>query len=119
MDAVVLKITTRGTGSPLIIKIDRDRTRLGRAYDNDTIISDPFVAAHQFELVKFDGAYRLRIIEPINPVFLNHMLVDQTHCLLTPGDSVMVGRTRIELLRADSEVAPTKHQFMSSWQLSS
>ncbi len=110
---------TRGDSSASISKISDQRTRLGRAYDNDVIISDPFVAAHQFELVKLEEHYQLNITESANPVFRNHKLLESESCVLNPGDSVVVGKTRIDMLRADANVAPTKQQFMSSWQLSS
>ena len=110
---------TRGDSSASISKITDGRTRLGRAYDNDVIISDPFVAAHQFELVKLEENYQLNITESANPVLRNHKLVEGEGCVLAPGDSIVVGKSRIDMLRADADVAPTKQQFMSSWRLSS
>lgn len=120
MDKLILKITTRGERVGAVYKHGDAKSLngellIGRAYDNDVIVDDSFVAAHQFRIRVEDSGVKVEIIDPVNPIFINGRLIETPSRMAKIGDIVSVGRTQIALLTEHSEVAPTRQQFVSSW----
>jgi cytochrome P450 / NADPH-cytochrome P450 reductase len=70
--------------------------RIGRAPDNDIVVSDPGVSHYHAELRPEAGAYRLVDLDSRNGIFVNEQRV--TAALLSEGDLVGVGSTTFRLV---------------------
>jgi len=115
MEKIIFKISTKGERYGGVHKVDSTSVSLGRAYDNDIIIEDVFISPHQLQLIFHEDVINLEILDAVNPVFINHRLVESDSCLIRPGDSISIGRTQIEVLTEHSVISPTRQQFMSCW----
>jgi hypothetical protein len=81
---------------------------VGRAYDNDVIVDDPFVDAHALHITASeDGAIVVRDLGTTNGVFASDGTRLGESVSLHAGDVLRMGRTRIRVMRADSPVPPT------------
>lgn len=76
--------------------------RIGRAYDNDLIIDDPFVAPHHAML---EGQQELLLssVETRNGIVINKRCVAQAE--IQPHTEIRLGHTRLRVRRADHPVA--------------
>ena len=117
MDKLILTISKKGERSPALYKLDAGDIAIGRAYDNDIIIDDPYVSPHQFRLVHDDGDIRLEVVDEINPILVNNKVSDETSFVMKVGEILSVGKTQLQLLSEDTDVAKTKQQFMSKWPM--
>lgn len=115
MGKLIVKISSRGERSPGVFKFHEHELTVGRAYDNDVVIEDPFLSPHQFRLTHEMDHVLVEVIDSVNPVFVNQRLLEGTSCVLSPGEMMSVGRTQIRVFAQDAQLAPTKRQFMSSW----
>lgn len=70
-----------------------ERTTLGRAADNDLVISDPKVSRHHAEVVRSPEGFVLRDLGSTNGTFVNGRKVSER--LLVPGDTIVLGDTRL------------------------
>ncbi len=66
MDQLILEVQTSGLHH--YYPVNSGTTRVGRAYDNDIILSDPTIAPHHFELVTSDESIVIRNLAEVNPL---------------------------------------------------
>jgi hypothetical protein len=107
MAALILEIRDR-RGSALH-RIERQVTRIGRAYDNDIILTDPSVSPHHCVIRRdAEGRMILQSIADENGIRLGNRRVDQVE--LDGGDIVTLdlGRTQVRLFDDSQPVAPTR-----------
>lgn len=100
MEPLILEIKTRGLHQYHVL--DKPRLRVGRALDNDIILSDTSVAPHQLLIICHDdGQVELRNLAAINPTRLNGHLRDSMITAEMPID--------LELGRITAQVLPRNH----------
>jgi len=119
-DGVADSATAAGT--PVIDVLDRDGQvrqtiavphwplRIGRALDNDLVLSDPHVAAHHLSIVEGDAGLVLTVADTVNGVQLGDRRLrrgDQA-ALADSADAVdlIVGRTHLRLRLPGQTLAP-------------
>ena len=77
--------------------------RIGRAYDNDLIIDDPYVAPHHAILEEQQGQLVLGSVDTRNGIVAKKRSLDQV--LMNGQTQVRLGHTRLRVRRADHPVA--------------
>ncbi len=80
-------------GTEIAYRIVSERTSLGRATDNDLVLSDPKVSRHHAEVVRRPEGFVLRDLGSTNGTFVNGRRIFER--LLDPGDVILLGDTRI------------------------
>ena len=107
MAALILEIANRA-GSQYH-RIEKPTVRVGRALDNDIILSDPSVSPYHF-MVHRDaaGAYELRSLADENGIWIGRQQISGPVRLDHLPLEFDAGRTRIRLLRPSQPVAPTR-----------
>jgi hypothetical protein len=106
MDSVILEINSRGLHryEPLQTGI----TRIGRALDNDIILSDPTVAPHHLKIVcHADGSIELINLAAVNPTRVDGQPIDSLTIQGLPVQ-IVAGRVQAQLLPRDYAVAATR-----------
>jgi pSer/pThr/pTyr-binding forkhead associated (FHA) protein len=84
--------------------------RIGRAYDNDVVIDDPFVAAHHLRIfIDESGALVAEDLGSANGLFADHSMVRQNRLVLDGEHAFRIGKT---LLRARSASHPIAAERM-------
>ncbi len=71
MDALVVQIGARQGRVAEVTRSVGDQMAIGRAYDNDLVLTDLHVAPHQLAFTKQDDGWNLRVLDHTNPVLLN------------------------------------------------
>jgi len=106
MDSLILEISTRGLHR--YEPIDDEVTTLGRALDNDIILSDPTVAPHHLKIIRHqDGRLELINLAVVNPTRVGTRPIDTRELTRLPVD-IEVGRVQPQLLARDNPVAETR-----------
>ncbi|MCP4874595.1 MAG: FHA domain-containing protein [Gammaproteobacteria bacterium] len=106
MEALILEINTRGLHRYHCI--DQEITTLGRALDNDIILSDPTVAPHHLKIIRYgDSSYELVNLTDVNPVRIENQQLDTLVGENLPVN-LEIGRVRAQLLRRDHDVPATR-----------
>jgi pSer/pThr/pTyr-binding forkhead associated (FHA) protein len=109
-------------GRPVIDVLDRDGQvrqtfvvphwplRIGRALDNDVVLSDPHVAAHHLSIVDGESGLALSVADTVNGVQLGgrHLRRGEQAVLPTSGDAIALGlgRTHLRLRLPSHTLAP-------------
>ena len=81
--------------------------RVGRSYDNDLILSDPYVCPHHLELSFDFGAPQLTDLGSVNGTYAAGRKGRIQSLTLSDGDVVQFGHSQLRYRRAGGEVAPT------------
>ena len=106
MDALILEIYTRGLHRYL--KIEREVTTIGRALDNDIILSDPTVAPHHLKIIQSgDNSVELVNLTEVNPTRIDKQQLDSPVAAKLPLN-LQIGRVRAQLLPQDYAVPATR-----------
>lgn len=106
MAPMILEISTRGLHRYL--RIDREVTTVGRALDNDIILSDPTVAPHHLKIIRYgDSSVEIVNLTDVNPTRINNEKVASLVSEIFPIN-LEIGRVHAQLLPQDFEVAPTR-----------
>ena len=106
MEALMLEISTRGLHR--YQQIDREVTTIGRALDNDVILSDPTVAPHHLKIIRHgENSIELVNLTEINPTRVDNrrlqsLVVDKLPLKLE------MGRVQAQLIARDHTVAETR-----------
>lgn len=107
MAALILEITSRH-GSHYH-PIDKAVTRVGRALDNDIIVTDPTVSAYHFLIRQTaDGGHELLSIADENGIRIGRRTVDGAVGLDSLPLTFEAGRTRFNILDRSQPVAATR-----------
>jgi len=106
MDSVILEINARGLHRYEPIK--PGVTRIGRALDNDIILSDPTVAPHHLKIIcHADQSIELINLAAVNPTRVDDQPIDNETFRGLPLQ-ITVGRVQAQLLPRDYPVATTR-----------
>ena len=106
MAALILEITTRGLHR--YHPIAGQTTTIGRALDNDIILSDPTVAPHHLKILRHDDdSIEIVNLTEVNPTRIGRDRIDRhaTDQLPVPLE---IGRIRARLMRRDHSVPATR-----------
>jgi hypothetical protein len=106
VDSLILEIGTRGLHryAPLANGV----TTVGRALDNDIILSDPTVAPHHLKIVHHaDNSIELINLAEVNPTRIDAQAFD-TRVIRQLPVAIEIGRVQVQLLRRDHAVAATR-----------
>ena len=115
MEALVLRVAPRHGRSVWHCKFDGDRMSIGRALHNDLIVSDPYLGATQFRLLRADGALVLEILDRTNPVTVNGSVREAAVLAIAPGDEIAAGQSVFTVLSENSPVAKTRAMSTTLW----
>jgi hypothetical protein len=87
--------------------IDKPQVSIGRAYDNDICIDDPYVSPHHLVFALGENQKSLRIIDlgSLNGVKVNGSR--QHGSDVSYKDTITLGRTRIRVFTPNQQVEPT------------
>ena len=112
METLILEISTRGLHR--YQQIDREVTTIGRALDNDIILSDPTVAPHHLKIIRHaDSKLELVNLSEINPTRVNNQRLSSVVTEKLPL-KLEIGRVHAQLLPRDHAVADTRSLAVNS-----
>lgn len=113
VNGIVLEIQTRALNQYHHLK--SFPVSIGRALDNDIILSDPSVSPHHLTLDRGDdGQLIVENLSEENGTRVNGKYIDETVATDTPA-RLRLGNRRARLLSTDAEVEPTSVRNCSGW----
>lgn len=105
MDSLIFEIHTQGLHQYHVI--DKPCTRIGRAFDNDIILSEPTVAPYHMEIIRdSDGNIELHNLADVNPALFNG-IAEKSITLNTLPINIKLGRIMARIVLPDYPVAET------------
>jgi len=116
MEEIVLQVEGRHGRLAEFARSRGSDLTVGRAYDNDLVLTDLHVAPHQLRLSREGEQWFLDVTDQVNPVLLNKRPVGAGRCAVAPGDEITVGRTKLHLFAIDHPVEPTRKLMVSNLQ---
>jgi hypothetical protein len=106
VETLILEIGTRGLHR--YQQIDREVTTIGRALDNDIILSDPTVAPHHLKIIRYgDNSIELVNLTGVNPTRIHNQRLQSLVTEKLPL-RLTLGRVQAQLLSSDHAVAETR-----------
>ena len=106
MEPLILEICTRGLHR--YHQIDADVTTIGRALDNDIILSDPTIAPHHLKIIRHgDDSLELVNLAEVNPARINNRRLESLLTEQLPVE-LELGRVQARILPRKYRVAATK-----------
>lgn len=104
-----LIIEIQGRNGSQYHKIEKAAVRVGRALDNDIILSDPSVSAHHFVVRKTSaGLYELHSLADENGIRRGRQQISDPLLLTGLPIAFDAGRTHIRILDSSQAVAPAR-----------
>ena len=93
--------------------------RLGRAYDSDIVLDDPYIAPHHLEITQAEnGSYQLLGLNSINGVMINNFPCKKADAIVSPNDVLRLGQTQLRIRPLDFAVAAEKPLTNVVWSRS-
>ena len=106
MEPLILEIKNRGLHRYHIL--DNSETSIGRALDNDVILSDPTVEPYHLKVLRDDeGSIELQNLASVNPAKFNNGKEDKFTSATLPIEFTL-GRLSARILSRNHQVAATK-----------
>ena len=105
MEDLILEIKTPGLHRYYVV--ENEFTRIGRAFDNDIILSEPTVAAHHLQIRRDGDEISLENLASINPTQFDTGSEIEISIKTLPID-FNLGRISARLLQRDQSVAETR-----------
>jgi Inner membrane component of T3SS, cytoplasmic domain len=116
MDQLIVQVTGRSARSSELTRSEDGRPlRIGRAYDNDIVLADPFVAPHELVIDSHDGRWTVRLLGNINQVLINGAPVRNDSVEIKSGDRITLGRTDLLAFAPEHPIDPTRKLLLSAW----
>jgi Inner membrane component of T3SS, cytoplasmic domain len=114
LEAIVVQVEARHGRVAEFSRSSGKHIRVGRAYDNDLVLTDLHVAPHQLRFFREDEQWFMEVTDQVNPVLLNKRPVTEKQCAVGAGDEITVGRTRLHVFSIDHVVEPTRKLMVSN-----
>lgn len=114
MDTLVLQLGIKHGRVAELVRSEGQPITVGRALDNDAVLTDPYVAPHQLRFDKEGSDWYAQVLEVGNPVSQNGEATEETRFQIQSGDRVTIGRTRLNVFAADHRVEDTRKLILSS-----
>jgi pSer/pThr/pTyr-binding forkhead associated (FHA) protein len=83
-------VVRRGPDRGAVIRLDRDRTSLGRHPESDVFLDDVTVSRRHAEIARGAGGYEVTDVGSLNGTYVDHERVDAAR--LQDGNEIQVGR---------------------------
>ncbi len=115
MGSLIVQVAQRSARGPEFTRTDGQPLSVGRAFSNDIVINDPFVAARQLLLACGDNGWTVQILDRTNAVTLNGETIVGETAAIASGDRLTIGRTDVLLFDEYHPVDPTRKLLLSSW----
>ena len=106
MAEVIFETTSRGQRQHH--QITKFPATIGRAFDNDIILSDLSVSPHHLEINQDENGYSLRNISEENGTWLNKQKMDHLAAAITLPTSIHLGELKARILSHKTPVEPTR-----------
>jgi hypothetical protein len=93
--------------------------RVGRAYDNDVILDDPYVSANHLEIDRGDdGTYHFRVIDSINAMTIDKLRDKKSEASVPANEVVRIGQTQLRIRPVNYAVPAEKALPNGAWMRS-
>lgn len=105
--ALVIEFLGRSGRSQQFIKIDADSVSIGRGYQNDVVINDPYISINHLRLEKTDEGWQMTDLDSLNGVEVTKRVgTDQS--ILQSGSEIKLGRTKLRIVSDQSSMEEAK-----------
>jgi hypothetical protein len=115
METLIVQVGLRRGRAPEIARSVAGELRVGRAFDNDLILGDPYVDPHQLRFFRNDNNWYVESLERTNPVLVNGVAQLAKPVIIRAGDRLSIGRTQLWVIFESEVVEPTRKLLLSSW----
>lgn len=115
MDTLVVQVGSRHGRTAEIHKSRGQDVKIGRGFNNDLVLTDPYVTPDQLRITNADGQWFVEVLDDTNPVLLNGNAVRGDTEQIKPGDKLKVGRTNLFIFSEAHPVEATHKLLLSSW----
>lgn len=115
MESMIIQIGPRNSQPSNTIKCTGQVFNIGRSFQNDLVLSDPYIAPNQLRLRKKASGWFIDLLDTTNPVFINGKALKQSQATIGSGDWVTIGRTVLRFFADDHQVEPSRKLFFSNW----
>ena len=105
--ALVIEFLGRSGRSQQFIKIEAESVSIGRGYQNDVVINDPYISISHLRLEKRDEGWRLNDLDSLNGVEVLKA-VGEDKSILASGSEIKLGRTKLRLVSDQSLMQEAK-----------
>lgn len=105
--ALTIDIVSRGKKILHRYRADGDTISIGRSFENDVVLNDPYVCAEHLSLfLNSQGIWEAHDCQTINGSYSNGE-EKFTNILVQSGDIIQIGKTRLRFMYPHHGVAPT------------
>ena len=87
-------------------RIEHGRVTIGRGYDNDIILADPYVDARHLAVSEGASGFEIEVLTDTAHTLVDRAKVEEHRVTRPSGAHVVLGRTHLRLLAANHAVAP-------------
>ncbi len=95
--AVIIEVLGWGGKRRQYFKIDADQVSIGRGYDNDIVLSDPYISANHLRLNACGDGWVITDLDSLNGLqVIKNPSTDES--LFTSGAEIKLGRTKLRLV---------------------
>ena len=115
MDQLIIQVGDRVGRLAELTRSRGDTLTVGRNYDNDVVINDPYVDPEQIAFFRSSGKWSVRVIQETNPALINGNTIGADGTGISSGDRITIGRTQLRVYDSDHGVEPTRKMLVSSW----
>ena len=115
METLILHVSARSARSAELTRSHGRSLTVGRGFDNDVVLSDPYVAPYQLRFDRDAEGWQVVRLDHTNPVLINGHAMEADRARVVPGDRVTTGRTELGVHAPDEALEPARKLLLSSW----
>lgn len=115
MDTLIVQVDARHGKQGELVKSSAQGISVGRAFNNDLVLSDPYVDPQQLNFNFLDGQWMLVVAASTNPVLLNGKALNEGQIPVRDGDAILIGRTHLRVYSASHPIEKTRKLLFSGW----
>jgi pSer/pThr/pTyr-binding forkhead associated (FHA) protein len=116
MNGIVIEIIpNRKNQMPRPVLYNKNSVTLGRAFDCDIIIDDPYIAPRHIEISSGEKGLQIKDLNTINGVKHHKSLILNEKHYIKSGDEILIGRTKVKIYSSEHLIEPEKRIGFSTF----
>jgi pSer/pThr/pTyr-binding forkhead associated (FHA) protein len=118
---IIIEVQSR-SGNHTYAKFSKPFIRIGRAYDNDLIIADPYVSPYHVNIDLSENRLSVTDMSSTNGTTVNNGKPLEDQAVIISGDYLVIGRTTLRVLDSSHDVSPAitlipRNSFRMNWAI--
>ncbi len=115
MSKIIVELSVNNSKNIEKYSFNKYPVSIGRGYQNDIILSDPYVCSNHLDILEKEDGFILKDNASENGIFINNKRMEDNEISVSSGSKIKIGNSVLQIFSENHEIKPSlKFDFWST-----